>query len=82
MRGFLYRSFRGSYPVWLSVGLVVLVAMETHFWEIRQSWLPAITIPALTIVQCCLRERGNLWDCIGCHFAFNATYVIQGFSNR
>jgi membrane protease YdiL (CAAX protease family) len=77
MRGFLYRAFRGSYPVELSTLLVVAVTAYTHWDQFRQSGIAAVDITAMTVVQCYLRERtGRLQDCIASHFAFNASGLL------
>jgi hypothetical protein len=35
----------------------------------------------LTLVQCYLREKSqSIWDCILCHFAFNASSLFIGSS--
>ena len=74
MRGFFYRAFRGSYSVFASTLLILAITAGTHWTQVHRSWIAAVDIGALTIVQCFLRERtGNLWDCIICHFVFNAT---------
>ncbi len=74
MRGFLYRAFRGSYPISLSLGVILALAGLTHWSQVHRSWVAAAEVGSLTILQCYLRERtGNLWDCIICHFVFNAT---------
>jgi membrane protease YdiL (CAAX protease family) len=74
MRGFFYRAFRGSYSVVASTLLILAITAFTHWSQVHRSWIAAVDIGALTLVQCYLRERtGNLWDCIICHFVFNAT---------
>ncbi len=83
MRGFFYRAFRGSYPIILSTGLILGITALTHWGQVHRSGFAALAIGALAVFQCYLRERtGNLWDCIICHFVFNAsgaftTYVLH-----
>src|ERR1022692_3577668 len=75
-RGFLYKAFRGSYPVAVSMFLVVAWTANTHWRYYAHSWTAALDLSALTIVQCHLREKSNsLWDCILCHFAYNASVL-------
>lgn len=77
MRGFLYRAFRGSYSVELSILLIVLLTAFTHWNQFRQSGAAVLEITAMTIVQCYLRERtGRLQDCIVSHFLFNASGLL------
>jgi CAAX amino terminal protease family. len=74
MRGFFYRAFRGSCSVMASTLLILGITMLAHLDQVHRSWIAAVDIGALTIIQCFLRERtGNLWDCILCHLVFNAT---------
>jgi membrane protease YdiL (CAAX protease family) len=77
MRGFFYRAFRGSYSVMVSTLLILGITAMTHFNQVQRSWIAAVDIGAITILQCFLRERtGNLWDCILCHLVFNATGAL------
>jgi membrane protease YdiL (CAAX protease family) len=74
MRGFFYRAFRRSYSLVVSTVLILAITTVTHWSQAHRSWIAAVGIGALTIVQCFLWERtGNLWDCIICHFAFSAS---------
>jgi len=73
-RGFLYKAFRGSYSIAISMILIVAWTANTHWRYYSHSWIAALDLSALTIVQCYLREKSaSLWDCILCHFAFNAS---------
>ena len=77
-RGFLYKAFRGSYPVGISMVLLVAWTAGTHGPYYSQSWLAAFDLSLLTLVQCYLREKSDsLWDCILCHFAFNASLFVD-----
>jgi len=76
-RGFLYKAFRGSYPVAASMILIVGWICYTHWSQYSVSWIAALDLSTLTIVQCYLREKSaSLWDCILCHFAFNASLLF------
>ncbi len=77
MRGFLYRAFRGSYSIQLSTLLIVGVVALTHWNQFYQSWVAAVDLSALTILQCFLRERGNLRDCIASHLAYNIPWAAN-----
>jgi membrane protease YdiL (CAAX protease family) len=76
MRGFFYRAFRGSYSVAVSTLLVVAIALATHWTQDYRSWVALIALGAGNVLFCFLRERSDgLWDCILCHFVYNATVV-------
>ena len=76
-RGFLYKAFRGSYSITLSTILIVAWTAITHWGYYSHSWIAALDLSALTLVQCYLREKSDsLWDCIFCHFAFNASSLL------
>jgi membrane protease YdiL (CAAX protease family) len=76
-RGFLYKAFRRSYPVVVSITLIVAWTANTHWRYYSHSWVAALDLSALTIVQCYLREKSaSLWDCILCHFTFNASLLF------
>jgi membrane protease YdiL (CAAX protease family) len=82
-RGFLYKAFRGSYPLAASMMLIVAWTANTHWGQYSHSWTAALDLSALTIVQCYLREKSDsLWDCILCHFAFNASLLFISASLR
>ncbi|HWW01641.1 MAG TPA: CPBP family intramembrane glutamic endopeptidase [Candidatus Acidoferrum sp.] len=73
IRGFVYRAFRGSYSIVLSTTLVLGFTAITHWGQVHHSWVAAVDIGAITLLQCFLRERtGSLWDCVICHLVFNA----------
>ena len=75
-RGFLYKAFRGSHSVVAGVILILGWVCYTHWSQYSVSWI-AVNISLITIVQCYLREKSlSLWDCILCHFAFNASILF------
>jgi membrane protease YdiL (CAAX protease family) len=74
MRGFLYRAFRKNYGITRSVSVVVLVAMLTHPGVMAASiWLFLFLGIFQAILSLILEKTGNLWNCITCHCAYNAT---------
>jgi membrane protease YdiL (CAAX protease family) len=78
-RGFIYKAFRGSYSLPVSMGLLVGWTAYTHLDQFRQSWAAAVDLSLLTLVQCYLREKsGSLWDTILCHFVFNLSSLFVG----
>ena len=78
-RGFLYKAFRGSYSMKVSMALIVAWTVNTHWSQYSHSWIAALGLSILTIVQCYLREKSNsLWDCIICHFTYNASLLFVG----
>ncbi|MGB8367811.1 MAG: lysostaphin resistance A-like protein [Limisphaerales bacterium] len=73
-RGFLYKAFRGSYAMGISMVLIVAWTACTHWSQYSHSWVAALDLSMLTIVQCYLREKSDsLWDCILCHLAYNGS---------
>lgn len=73
-RGFLYKAFRGSYSMLASVMLVVAYTAITHWNQYQYMGWAVISLSAITVVQCYLREKsGSLWDTILCHLVFNAS---------
>lgn len=77
-RGFLFKAFRGSYSVVISIVLVIAFTVYMHWDEYFQFGLPAILLTAFTMVQCFLREKSNsLWDCILSHLVFNVTGLLM-----
>lgn len=73
-RGFLFKAFRGSYSVPISILLEIGYITYGNWSHYRHFGLAAITVTPLTIVLCCLREKSaSLWDCILCHLVFNLT---------
>jgi len=73
MRGFLYRTFRQCYGITLSISIMVLVATLTHWGVMTASPWMFLLIAALQIILCLVLEKTrNLWNCIACHFAYNA----------
>jgi membrane protease YdiL (CAAX protease family) len=76
-RGFLYKALRGSFSVVVSVVLVVAWAEYRHWNQFSGSFPAVLDLSFLTMVQCYLREKsGSLWDCIICHFVFNASAIF------
>lgn len=76
-RGFLYKAFRGSHSVPVATVLIVAWTAYTHWDQYRHFGWAVISLSALTVVQCYLREKSDsLWDCIFCHLAFNASSLF------
>lgn len=72
-RGFLYKAFRGSYSFGSSIALIMAWTAITHWSQYSHSLLAVFELTLLTLIQCYMREKScSLWDCIICHFAFNA----------
>lgn len=85
MRGFLYRTFRESYGIALSILIVAFVAMLTQ-WGVMTALTWAFLLLAAVQVILCLLLQGerNLWNCVVCHYVYNATLVgawLVGMSN-
>lgn len=76
-RGFLYKAFRGSFGIIVSMFFIMVWVCNTHWSQYSQSWIAGVDITAFNIVLCYLRERSpSLWDCIICHFVFNASSML------
>jgi len=74
MRGFLYRAFRESYGIILSVSTMVLVTTLTHWGVMTASLWMFLLLAVLQAILCLILEKTrNLWNCIACHFVYNAT---------
>jgi len=78
-RGFIYKAFRGSYSMMVSMVIMLAWNAFTHWEQYSHSYIAAIDLSMVTIVLCYLREKSDsLWDCILCHFAFNASTFMIG----
>jgi membrane protease YdiL (CAAX protease family) len=77
LRGFLYRAFRGSYGIIISIILTICVASFDH-WDMVSHSLFSLTCLSLgQILLCLIRERTqNTWNCVICHAAYNATLFL------
>lgn len=76
-RGFVYKAFRGSYSLAVSVMLIIVWTANSHWQQYSISWIAAFELSLLTVVQCYLREKtDSLWDCILCHAVFNGSSLF------
>jgi membrane protease YdiL (CAAX protease family) len=76
-RGFLYKAFRQSCS--MPVSMIVMVAWTcwTHWGYYYESWIAALELSVWTVLQCYLREKSNsLWDCVLTHFVSNAIILF------
>jgi len=74
MRGFLYRAFRKNYGITLSVAVIVSAGMLTHPGVMASSIWLFLFLGAFQVILCLILEKtDNLWNCIACHFVYNAT---------
>jgi len=79
MRGFAYKALRNSYPVAVSICLMVLISLLFHWGQIYGSLKGTVTIAAINATLCLLKEKySSLWICVTCHLAFNLAYVGIG----
>ncbi len=77
MRGFLYPAFRGSYPLAVSVTIVVAMSLNMHPETLTEPGMFTFLVVSLNFVVCLIRENSNsLWDCILCHLAYNGTLAL------
>jgi membrane protease YdiL (CAAX protease family) len=76
-RGFLYKAFRASYSVIVSMLIMVAWTLWTHFGYWHHSWIAVLNYCAWTILQCYVREKSpSLWDCVLTHFISNAAISL------
>jgi membrane protease YdiL (CAAX protease family) len=84
-RGFLYKAFRGSLGVGVSMTLIIVWTCYTHWRYYSESWIAAVDLSVWTVIQCYLREKSrSLWDCVLCHFFFNVSglFISHLFINQ
>lgn len=75
MRAFVYNSFRNSYSIGISVLFTTVIALFFHT-QILRSLYQFVGISVLNVTLCLIKERKlSLWNCIACHFVFNAIFV-------
>ena len=73
-RGFLYRAFRTSFNPVVSTIFVLGVHAYFHWGIISQAFYTFACLMLVEVLLCILREwTGNVWNCVLCHAAFNAT---------
>lgn len=77
-RGFLYRAFRNSYGMFLSIALVTFWDVFVH-WDVATNSLFNFALySSFAIFMCVIREKtGSIWNCIFCHAIYNATTSRQ-----
>lgn len=80
-RGFLYKAFRGSYSVPISIIFMVGITVYRYWNENRHFGLGVMGVSALSVVLCCVREKSeSLWDCIVGHLVFiGFALLLAGF---
>jgi len=79
-RGFLYKAFRASFSVVISIIFIIGWTTYTHWRQYSVSWMAALDLSLWTVVQCYIREKSeSLWDCILCHAAFNWSLLFIVF---
>ena len=77
MRGFLYRAFRGSYGILLSVLSSFCIVTYFH-WGLLSNPLVFVCLTAGAILLCTIREwTGSLWNCILFHAVYNASVTLD-----
>jgi membrane protease YdiL (CAAX protease family) len=77
IRGFGYKAFRGSYSIGASIGIILVYTAYAHWNQYAHLGFAVISLSALTVVQCYLREKSDsIWDCILCHLTFNGSMLF------
>jgi hypothetical protein len=73
MRGVLYDSFRKSYGVPISIGIVICVSVCFHWLAMSASFYTSGCFGLLWVLLCVVKERtGSLWNCWLCNAVFSA----------
>jgi membrane protease YdiL (CAAX protease family) len=79
-RGFLYRAFRGSYKLPLSIFLILCFHAYFHWGIISHSFYTFGCLVLVEIWLCLIQEwTGNLWNCVLCHTIYNATQNLPWY---
>lgn len=77
-RGFLYRAFRNSYGMFLSIALVTCWDLFVHWQIASHSFFNFAIYSSFTIFICIVREKtASIWNCIFCHAVYNAATSKQ-----
>jgi membrane protease YdiL (CAAX protease family) len=77
-RGFLYRAFRGSYGIPISIALIVCLDIFFHWQIALHSVFTFGCYSAFAILVCVVREKTkSTWNCILCHAVYNAVLLRQ-----
>ena len=77
MRGFLYRVFRESYGITLSVGIIALLGTIAHPGLVTASVWMFLLVAFMQVIICLILEKTrNLWNCIAFHIGYNATVAL------
>lgn len=77
-RGFLYRAFRGSYGIPLSIALIVCWNIFVHWQIALHSFFNFGVYSLFAILFCVVREKTkSTWNCILCHAVYNAVLLRQ-----
>lgn len=73
VRGFLYRAFRRSYGITVSISAILVVAIFNHPGTFAASLSLFLLLGVSQILLCLILEKtDNLWNCIACHCVYNA----------
>lgn len=81
VRGFLYKAFRGTHSVKVSMCLMAIIMVLAHPSQAFSSLTGAGAVTVVSVTLCWLRERSpSLWDCIALHSVYNGLYVIGNLS--
>ena len=81
MRGFLYKRFRESFPLTISLGCTISIALIAHSQTVTASFSFFLLFTAFQAALCLFVERTrSLWCPILCHLCYNLMVVIVGVS--
>jgi membrane protease YdiL (CAAX protease family) len=77
MRGFLYKVFRIAYGRTLAIILLLGIGSYFHWTAVSGSLFTLACLFSLWALLCLVQEKTrNVWNCILCHSAFNATAAL------
>jgi membrane protease YdiL (CAAX protease family) len=78
MRGYIYKAFRGNYSIPSSIFFSVVISAFIHPSILQNFGIAILAILSLNLLVCILREKtDSLWNCLGCHLAYNLICTIN-----
>lgn len=79
LRGFIYKAFRSSWGIPMSIMCIVLITSVGHWTSVTKSVEAFILHSLFSILLCVIREKTkNLWYCIICHISYNLALSMYG----
>jgi membrane protease YdiL (CAAX protease family) len=73
IRGYLYTAFRQDYSIAASICFMMAIAALSHFSAMFSAPLAFVPLLGVNMILSLFREKtDSIWNCIACHFAYNA----------